>query len=65
MNTCVQMGTNKRTRGGTDAEKHDGTAAHRLWGGFGLRGLDVKMCHHSLQTLFIFCKLTKKKKNMN
>lgn len=29
-------------------------AAHRLRVGFGLRGLDMKVRHHGLQTLFVF-----------
>lgn len=43
-------GRKKRER-----ETYDRVAAHRLWGGFGLRGLDMKMRHHGLQTLFVFC----------
>lgn len=55
MNTCVPIKTNKGT--GEGADRHvcvcGGGAAHRLWGGFGLRGFDMKVRHHSLQTLFV------------
>lgn len=51
MNTCVPIKTDKRM-GGRD--KRETYAAHRLWGGFGLRGLDMKVRHHRLQTLFVF-----------
>lgn len=46
-----------------DQRVRDGGAAHRLGGGFGLRGLDVEVCHHRLQTLFIFSQLQKTKEN--
>lgn len=54
MNTCVPIKTNKRIAG-DKRDMYDGVSAHRLWGGFGLRGLDMKVRHHSLQTLFVFC----------
>lgn len=57
MNTCVPIKTNKGTGGRDETETYDGDAAHRLWGGFGLRGFDVKVRHHSLQTLFVFRQL--------
>lgn len=53
MNTCVPIKTNKRNGGG-EREMHDRVAAHRLRGGFGLCGLDMKMRHHGLQSLFVF-----------
>lgn len=54
MNTCVPIKTNKRMGEGRERETYDRAAAHRLWGCFGLRRLDMKVRHHSLQTLFVF-----------
>lgn len=54
MNTRVPIKTNKGAgEGQTGACDWVGGAAHRLWGGFGLRGFDVKVRHHRLQTLFV------------
>lgn len=55
MNTRVPIKTNKGRWGRDKTETYDRVAAHRLWGGFGLCGLDMKVRHHSLQTLLIFC----------
>lgn len=56
MNTCGPIKTNKRTgRDVREREMYDRVAAHRLWGGFGLCRLDMKVRHHGLQTLFVLC----------
>jgi len=57
MNTRVPIKTNKRMGEGQERERErrmTEVAAHRLWGVFGLRGLDMKVRHHGLQTLFVF-----------
>lgn len=50
MNTRVPIKTKQRDGGGHVTA----VAAHRLRVGFGLRGLDMKVRHHGLQTLFVF-----------